>query len=303
MKVRVFVPGTSANLGTGFDVYGLAVNIYNEFIVEESDNFEMVFISEQGDIPSTKENLFYQSFAYLFKKVGKKVPKIKITVNTHIPLTRGLGSSSTALVGGLVAANAFLNNTFSKEELLPFAVELEYGKHPDNVAPALFGGLIISTQHIDGITHLKIPLPSDFKAVFFIPDMTMDTVAARKLLPAAYSKEDLIFSTSRVALFLGALQTKNYELFRIAMQDRIHQPSRTKMFPPMLDLIQTAIDAGAFGAALSGGGPSIIALANKNFNEIGEAMKKKAKKHGVTGHAKTLDIMNEGVFLSIEEPN
>ncbi len=187
MKVRVFVPGTSANLGAGFDVYGLAVNLHNEFIVENSNKFEIAFLNGQGKIPATKDNLFYTAFSYLFKKVGKRVPKVKISMNVQVRQARGFGSSATAVVGGLVAANAFLRNKYSKDQLLTFATELEHGQHPDNVAPALFGGLVISTIHKGKLHHVKIPMPPDIKAVFFIPDVTMDTVTGRKLMPTEYS--------------------------------------------------------------------------------------------------------------------
>jgi homoserine kinase len=301
MKVRVYVPGTSANLGAGFDVYGIAVNLYNEFIVEESDKFEIKLLKGKEEIPETKKNLFYQSFRYLFKNEGIKIPTVSISMNLQVKQARGFGSSATAVVGGLIAANAFMHNKYPNDQLLTFAVELEQGRHSDNVAPALFGGLVITTVDKKKLHHVKIPMPDDIKAVFFIPDLTMDTVTGRNLMPSKYSKEDLVFSTSRVALFLAALHTKRYELFRIAMDDRIHQPARTKLFPPIPDIIAAANEAGAFGAALSGGGSSIIALANKNFNEIEEAMIEAAKKHNVKGIAKCLEISNKGAFLSYDE--
>jgi homoserine kinase len=301
MKTRVFVPGTAANLGAGFDVFGLAVNLHNEFFVEDAEQFEIRFLNGQGQIPADKDNLFYRSFVYLFERVGQDVPTVKISMNVQVRQARGFGSSATAVVGGLVSANAFLGNQFSKDELLTFAVELEHGQHPDNVAPALFGGLVISVTNDGKVSHVKIPLPHDIKAVFFIPDFTMDTVTGRKLMPSSYSKEDLVFSTSRVALLMAALQTKKYDLLRIAMQDRIHQPTRTKIFPEMPKIIAAANEAGAFGTALSGGGPSIIALANGNFKAIGDAMTAVAKENGITGAAKTIEIINEGVFLSCDE--
>ena len=300
MKVKVLVPATSANLGPGFDVLGIAVNFYNEFIVEDAKVFEIALVSTHNRIPTTKENLFYQSFIYLFKKAKKKVPQVKISMNLKIPPARGLGSSATAVVGGLVAANAFLNNKFTHEQLLPYALELEVGNNPDNVAPALLGGLVVLTKDKKELYTVKLPMPKTIKAIYFIPDFEMDTTTGRKLMPNEYLKEDVVFSTSRVALILAAIQSKQYELLRVAMQDRIHQPTRTNIFPLMPNLIKAAIDAGAFGAALSGGGSSIIALANKNFNEIGDAMKKAAKKHKLTGTSKTLEIINEGVFVSVE---
>jgi homoserine kinase len=300
MKLRVSVPGTSANLGPGFDVFGLAVGIYNEFIVEDSVKFEIAPVETQADVPLTKDNLFYQSFEYLFHKLDKPVPTVRISMNLRIQQARGLGSSATAVVGGLVAANAFLGNQFSKEELLPFAIKLERGNNPDNVAPALFGGLIVYALSDSKAIPVKIPFPSDIQAVFFIPDLTMDTITGRKLMPAQYPTSDVVFSTSRVALFLAALQTKNYSLLRIAMEDRIHQPTRTKIFPAMPKLIKAANDAGALGAALSGGGSSIIALASSNFEYIGKSMNDAADREGVTGMYKTLDIAYDGAFLNAE---
>lgn len=296
MKIKVLVPATSANLGPGFDVLGVAVNLYNEFIVEDASMFEIVFLNKQVGIATTKNNLFYKSFTYLFKKNKKKIPQVKITMNLHIPPARGLGSSATAVVGGLVAANAFLHNTFTKEQLLSFALELEVGNNPDNVAPALLGGLVVLTHDGNELHTIKLPVPVDIKAVYFIPDFEMDTVTGRKLMPNEYSKEDLVFSTSRVALLLAALQTKKYSLLRTAMQDKIHQPTRTKIFPPMPDIIKAANDVGALGTALSGGGSTIIALANENINKIAEAMKNTGAKHGITGTIKTLEIISEGAY-------
>lgn len=298
MKVRVFVPATTANLGAGFDVFGLAVELHNEFYIENAEKFEIIFENGHGELPATKDNLFYQSFTYLFKKIGKKVPQVKIRMNIQVSLGKGFGSSATAVIGGLVAANAFLKYKFSKEELLPFAVELERGNHLDNIAPALLGGLVICSTHNKKISHVQIPFPTDIKAVYFIPDFIMDTVTGRKLMPTHYAKEDVVFNTSRVALFLAAIQAKQYDLLQIAMQDKIHQPTRAKIFPLMPQLIAAANEAGALGTSLSGGGSAIIALADKNFKEIGDAMKHVAEKHGVTGISKQLEVSNKGVFVS-----
>jgi len=299
MKVRVLVPATTANLGPGFDVLGIAVSLYNEFLIEQADKFEIVISNNRIGITTSRDNLFYKSFTYLLKKDKKKVPQVKISMNLPIPPARGLGSSATAVVGGLIAANVFLQNKFTKEELLPFALELEVGNNPDNVAPALLGGLIVLTKDKKELHTVKLSVPSDIKAVYFIPDFEMDTVTGRNLMPNEYSKEDLVFSTSRVALFLAALQSKKYYLLRIAMQDRIHQPTRTKIFPLMPKLIKAANDAGALGTALSGGGSTIIALADKNFDNIGDAMLNIAKMHKCTGTIKILEIINEGASFKL----
>src|SRR5712692_8985886 len=207
-----------------------------------------------------------------------------MTIN--IPPGCGLGSSATAVVGGLVAANELLssqNKAVSKEELLTLAVEIEAGNHPDNVAPALLGGLVATTNVGGKIHAIKTPFPDALKAVIFTPSFPMDTVAGRKLLPASYSKADVTFNTGRVALLLTALQTGRYELIGEAMQDRLHQPYRQALFPAMPQIIDAALDAGAHGASLSGGGSSLIAIASSNFHAILRAMRETARSLGVDG--------------------
>lgn len=203
-----------------------------------------------------------------------------------IPPGCGLGSSATAVVGGLVAANELLRIkglAVPKEELLAPAVESEAGNHPDNVAPALLGGLVATTT-VDGeIRAVKTRFPDALRAIIFTPSFPMDTVTGRKLLPAEYSRDDVTFNTGRVALFLTALQTGRYELIAEAMQDRLHQPYRQALFPAMPDIIQAALDAGAYGASLSGGGSSLIALASSNFQAILRAMRETARSAGVDG--------------------
>lgn len=293
MKVCVRVPATSANLGAGFDVFGLAVNLFNEFIVSESNKFE---INIQGDsnISTSDDNLFYKAFKFLFQKEEKPVPQVHIQMKLNIPPGRGFGSSATAVVGGLLSANVWLSNKYSKEELLQYAIRLECGQHPDNVSPALFGGMIVIASEEGRMVHVKLPFPKDLKAIYFVPNFPLDTLTGRILMHKAYLKEDVVFSTGRVALFLASLFTKQYPLLRIAMQDRIHQPARTKIFPQMPEIIQSAIDAGAYGAALSGGGSSIIALSDKKLKDIAYGMQKRAEKGGITGKTYILDINNTG---------
>lgn len=299
MKVRVSVPATSANLGAGFDVFGIAVKLSNEFVIEDAEKFTIKINMRHTGISPTKNNLFYKSFSYLFKKVQEKIPEVKIQMNIQIPPRRGLGSSATAVVGGLLAANAFLDYTFSKEQLLSFAVELEAGNNPDNVAAALFGGLVILAKNINNYSTVTLPFPKHIKAIFFIPDFAMDTIRGRNLLPDHYSREEVIFNISRVALFLAALQSKQYELLRVAMQDKIHQPARTKIFRLIPEIIEAAQNAGALGAALSGGGSSILAFAYGNSAVIADAMVKVGKQNGITAYTTILEVANQGATCTI----
>lgn len=290
-SVAVLTPATSANLGPGFDTLGLALQLYNRFDVEvvEGDPWSPQ-IDVQGvlgnELSTGSDNLFFQAFALLFERKQVDLPAVKIRMSITIPPGCGLGSSASAVVGGLVAANELLRIKdlgVPKEELLAPAVEAEAGNHPDNVAPALLGGLVATTTADGEIHAVKTRFPDALKAIIFTPSFPMDTITGRKLLPAEYSRNDVTFNTGRVALFLTALQTGRYELIGEAMQDRLHQPYRQALFPAMPDIIQAALDAGAYGASLSGGGSSLIALASSNFQAILRAMRETARSFGVDG--------------------
>jgi homoserine kinase len=304
-SITVLTPATSANLGPGFDSLGLALQLYNRFEVEEGSADPLSpSIEVQGELgaglSTGPDNLFFQSFALLFERLAVPLPSVRIRMSISISPGCGLGSSATAVVGGLVVANEWLRlqgKALPKEELLDMAVEAEAGNHPDNVAPALLGGLVATTD-VDGKIHaVKTPFPEALKAVIFTPSFPMDTVAGRKLLPASYPKADVTFNTGRVALLLTALQTGRYELIGDAMQDRLHQPYRQTLFPAMPRIIDAAVAAGAHGACLSGGGSSLIALASSHFQEVLRAMQKAARKAGIQGTGMILRADQHGARI------
>ena len=296
VSVTVLTPATSANLGPGFDSLGLALQLYNRFEVQigQGDPLQPVIRVEGplgAGLSTAPDNLFFRAFASLYADRQAELPHVQISMTIAIPPGCGLGSSATAVVSGLVAANTLLRlqgKDVPKDELLEPAVAIEAGNHPDNVAPALFGGLVATTNMNGKIHAVKTRFPDALKAVIFTPSFPMDTVAGRKLLPASYSKADVTFNTGRVALLLTALQTGRYELIGEAMQDRLHQPYRQTLFPTMPEIIQAAIDAGAHGASLSGGGSSLIALASSNFSSILRAMQETARSLGVEGSGRIL---------------
>jgi homoserine kinase len=299
-------PATSANLGPGFDSLGLALQLYNRFDVEtasiDSDP-ETPLIEINGalgaGLPTTPDNLFFRAFKLLFDQRGLPVPPVKIRMTIAIPHGSGLGSSATAVVGGLMAANELLSIqnpalALTKDQLLAPAVAAEAGNHPDNVAPALLGGLVATTALNGEISAVKTRFPNALKAVIFTPSFPMDTVAGRKLLPPSYPKADVTFNTGRVALLLTALQTGRYEVIAEAMQDRLHQPYRQALFPAMPEIIEAAVAAGAYGASLSGGGSSLIALASGNFHQIQRAMEEAARSRGIGGFGQILVADQQG---------
>src|SRR5690349_19074482 len=301
-SVTVLTPATSANLGPGFDSLGLALQLYNRFEVEEAGGDpQHPGIEIEGalgaELSTGPDNLFFRAFALFFERQQAELPAVRIRMTTNIPPGCGLGSSATAVVGGLMAANEWLRPqglALPKEELLGLAVEAEAGNHPDNVAPALLGGLVATTSMGGKIHAIKTPFPDELKAIIFTPSFPMDTVAGRKLLPASYPKADVTFNTGRVALLLTALQTGRYEVIGEAMRDRLHQPYREALFPAMPDIIQAAVDAGAYGASLSGGGSSLIALTSSNFTKVLQAMKETARSAGVDGTGRILRADQNG---------
>jgi homoserine kinase len=292
--LRITVPATSANLGAGFDVLGLALDLHNVFVITEADTTRIEISGHDAGLPRDETNLFYRAFSYLYESAGRKAPPLHVKIDAQIPSGKGLGSSATAVVGGLVAANDLLGNLYNQAELLKEAVRLEHGGHADNVAPALMGGLVANVLEGDQVISLRVPFPEEIKAVLFMPDFPMDTVQGRALMPTLFPRADVVFNTSRVALFLAALGTGRYDLLRIAMQDKLHQPYRAQIFPPLPDLIQAALDAGAHGACLSGGGSSVLALATERWDEIGAAMMRRGTKSGLQGEARILNIDPKG---------
>lgn len=303
-SITVLTPATSANLGPGFDSLGLALQLYNRFDVEIGGNDPRTpQIEVQGelgaDLSTGPDNLFFRAMGLLFARRQVQVPALKIRMHITIPPGCGLGSSATAVVGGLMAANELLRLqepalAFEKEDLLAPAVEIESGNHPDNVAPALLGGLVATTVVGGEIRAVKTRFPEALKAVIFTPSFPMDTVAGRKLLPSAYPKADVTFNTGRVALLLTALQTGHYEVIGEAMQDRLHQPYRQTLFPAMPAIIDAAVAAGAYGASLSGGGSSLIALASSNFHPILQSMQETARSLGIDGQGLILSADQQG---------
>jgi homoserine kinase len=293
--LQVSVPATSANLGPGFDVLGLALDLRNVFHVTPAAKTTITIEGHGTHLPTGQDNLFYKAFRQLYDVAGQQVPPLQIQMQLNVPPGKGLGSSATAVVGGLVAANAYLGLPHDPVELLAEAVTLEHGGHADNVAPALLGGLVANVVDDGKVIPLRLPIPQALQAALFIPDFEMDTIQGRALMPTQYPTADVVFNTGRVALLLSALTLERYDLLRIAMQDRMHQPYRSQVFPLLPAIIEAAIEEGAHGACLSGGGSSVLALGTDRLGDIAVAMLGTARAAGITGQAKVLQIDRRGV--------
>lgn len=274
-KVIIKVPATTANLGPAVDSLALALEIFNEVTFERSDEFSIEIEGEGKDkLSRGKDNLIYCAFENLFDYIHESVPCVKISCNNTIPVGRGLGSSAAAIISGLLGANTFCGRHLSEKEFLKVALTLE--GHPDNLTAALAGGCTLTIREGDEVLYRQVPVPPRLRAIIFIPDFEMPTLKTRKLLSKDYTLEQTIFNVSRAAYLILSLTTIQLEDLRIATQDAMFQPRRKELFPEMNDIFEAALAAGALGVFLSGGGSSIIALADSNETKIIKAMTDKA---------------------------
>jgi homoserine kinase len=287
-RVTVRIPATTANLGPGFDVLGLALSLYNRLEVEPiSSGLEIVTRGEGADrLPPAASNLTYRAFRRVFEKAGQTVPPVRMVSEIEVPLSRGLGSSATAVVGGLVAANALAGRPLTPDELLHLATEME--GHPDNVAPALFGGFTVACRAEGKVSWLRLEPPPSLRAVVVIPEREVPTAQARAVLPEAVPRGDAVLNVGRTALLVAAMARGELGYLRVAMQDRLHEPYRAALIPGMPEALAAARQAGALGAALSGAGSTLLALATDHFDAIGAAMRSALAAHGLESRALTL---------------
>jgi homoserine kinase len=276
------VPATSANLGPGFDALGMAVGLANTVQVEHSDTLEVEISGEgAGDLARGADNLVYRALALVAERVGGVPPTVRLRCDNAIPLARGLGSSSAAIVAGLLAGNRLFGDSMSNAQLLDLAVEME--GHPDNVTPALLGGVRCCVRSEQSVVQTTVPLARPLQAVLFVPDFPMETEAARRLLPAVVSTADAVYNLGRAALLVAALANGEYNLLREATRDRLHQGPRSALFPAMTSFFAAALAAGALGAFLSGAGSTLLALVEDQAEAVSRAFEAAAEHKGVAG--------------------
>ena len=260
-RARVSVPASSGNLGPGFDVFGLAIDVRDEYQFEPASRD---LIEPAGKflkhVPrDTRRNLAFRAFRSLAPTAAGPY---KLRAVREIPPQGGLGGSASAIVGGLVAANRAFNLGLEDDEMLRRATEIE--GHPDNVAAALLGGLVLTVQTDEALHAVRVPFPSDIGIVVVVPGYHVPTARARAVLPERVPRADAVANLARASLLVAALQTRRYAELRVATQDFLHQPYRAELNPALGPGVQAALDAGAYGAALSGSGPTLIAFAPKD---------------------------------------
>ena len=287
--ISVRVPATSANLGPGYDAVGLALSLGTRIGLDRAPYASVEVHGTGADlIPRGPDHPAYRAARFVAELVGESDTQFRLVQENDIPPTRGLGGSAAALVGGAVAANDLFGGQIAAPDLLNIVCELD--GHPDNAAPALLGGLVIGALTSGIISAVRLE-PKGLKAVVAVPDFAVSTTAARRALPDLVPHRDAAFNVGRSGLLLGALATGEYELLRVAMQDRLHQPYRSHLIPGLEDVIEAAVAGGAYGACLSGSGPTVLAFAPETrAPEIARAMQAAFANREVHAAAWALDV-------------
>ena len=293
MKIRV--PASSANLGPGFDSFAIALPLLAEFEMHPARAWS---VRSDGDgLPSGEDNLFVVAARAVAKAAGENIAAQHVEQRSTIPIARGLGSSAAAIVGGAVAANALLGEPLDRRSLLRVATEVE--GHADNVAAALYGAFTLALPDDGGPVATRIAFPRTWRLCVFVPTSTLSTKDARDVLPDQVSRADAIFNLSHAAALVAAVLRSDGALLSLAMNDRLHQPARTRLVPALSEIIAAARGAGAFGAALSGAGPSVLAIAPVRLApRVVSAMEETAEQHGVGGRARMLRARAAGAQVT-----
>ena len=300
--IKVRVPATTANLGPGFDCLGLALKLYLNLEIEKKieGGLEIKCVGEGArEFPSDKNNLIWKSMNLALKRSKRDSDKegLKVRVFNEIPVTRGLGSSAAAIIGGIVGATKLYNINLTHQEILELALSLE--GHMDNIVPALIGGFTIAYKtEKEEVKWSKIKFSNDLRIILAIPNFTLSTEKMRKVLPSKISLSDAIFNLSRTSLLVNALQNSDWDILHEAMEDKLHQPYRIPFIPGVEEVFSKIEKRGLAGIALSGSGPTVVSLTKKGSESIiSEIMKDTFKKARITCRILVLEADLEGTKL------
>ena len=294
--VEVRVPATSANIGAGFDTMGIALGIYNYIKVKEIDSgLEIINLNNKEYIPVNENNLIYRAILRVFDEVGYIRKGIKIIQDSRIPMTRGLGSSSACITGGLLAGNVISGRMLSYERILELAVEME--GHPDNAVPSLFGGFCIAVRESGKIYKKSFKLPPGIKYAVMIPDYFVRTKKSRGILPETVPFADAAFNISRAAWTASCLISGDFDGLKIGVEDRLHQPYRKNYVGGMEDIFGKTYECGAKATFLSGSGPTLVSVLDGRFYKFKEEMKHYFEKNEHKWKCRIVEIDNVGAVV------
>jgi homoserine kinase len=300
-RITVQVPASTSNLGSGFDALGMALQIHSRYDVTVLNDGPPFHIEATGlnaeRIRTDEDNLALQAFRMLCDFVDQEPPPIRMRVLNGIPLERGLGGSASAILGGMLAANAAIATPLDDDAVLALATELD--GHADNVTASLYGGLRVVCRDGRKVISLPIAPSDDLQIVLAVPRISVATRAARTILPAEVPLEDAAYNIGRAALLVAAFASLEYSCLDVAMEDRLHQQHRKLLIPQMDAVFLAAREAGALAAALSGSGPSILAFCTTGAEDVGEAMRRAfaAGRVEATVHITTIDFRGASVTV------
>lgn len=292
--IKIQVPATSANIGSGFDSLGIALKLYNSVLMEECEGV-VISTSDGSSVPTDKTNLIYTSAKFLFELCGRPFYGLKLVQKNNIPMTRGLGSSSACIVAGLVGANSLLNNPLSKDDLVNLAARLE--GHPDNSTPAILGGLVTAVFDGNRVYSAKVPVSGRLKFAAFIPDFELKTEVARAALPETVPHKDAVYNLSRAALMTASLFSGRLDNLRVAADDKLHQPYRLKFIKGAQEIFDLAYRCGAYAVYISGAGSTLMAMVNVTDIMFADRVKKELDKSFPDWHLKMLDCDENGATV------
>lgn len=298
-ELRVRAPATSANLGPGFDSFALALPMLAEFELRPARTWTVTYEGDGDGMPQDpSEDLFVVAARAVAKSAKSHVAPQHVVQRSAIPLGRGLGSSAAAIVAGVAAGNALLGDPLDRRTLLRIATEVE--GHPDNVAAALYGGLTVALPTGEGPAVFRSAFPRTWRICLLVPKRKLATKEARAALPANVSRADAVFNLSHAAAFVAAILRADGALLSLAMRDRLHEPARARLIPGLQEVVDAARSAGAFGAALSGAGPAVVAVAPARLApRVVAAMEEAAEDAGAPGRARVLRVRAAGVQIRV----
>ncbi|MGE5627181.1 MAG: homoserine kinase [Solirubrobacterales bacterium] len=264
--IKVRIPATTANMGPGFDAMGMALNLYNDIEFEEKKGETLIYNNGVLNSDDYRKNMIYTSLIKALDKCNYKYEGFKINVsNCDIPMCRGLGSSSSCIVGGIFAANAIMGNIMSLDDIIDLATEIE--GHPDNVVPAITGGMVTSLVEEGRVYYSKIKVPSNLRFITMIPSIQVSTEKARGVMPGSYSRPDCIYSLSRAAMLISALNNGELDKLRVCFGDKIHQPYRKTLIQNADEIFSKSKELGALGEFISGSGSTLMAVVREEVSE------------------------------------
>lgn len=300
--IRVKVPATTANMGPGYDVLGMALSQYSTFQCQEDDKISLSIKgleSEKLVNQDHEANLVIRSMNHLFKYVDKYPKGYKLEIINDIPLARGMGSSASAIVGGLLVANYLVGANLDQDEILKLATQIE--GHPDNVAPALMGNIVLSTKAPDDqVIYHSIKPFDDLTCVLFIPDYEVSTSMSRAVLPQSISMADAVHTSGHLSLMLAGFMTGNKDLIGQTMVDRLHEPYRKSLIKNFDDFKASALEVGAFAFSLSGSGSTIIAYCDHDSApHVKRAFKEVSQKYSISGTSKIIAPCSQGAVCEV----